>query len=188
MTVRDDQRERVIGDLAGHLLRTGLSQASLRQLASAAGVSDRMLLYYFADKTEVLALALQKVAGDMAAGMGRAVPEGTRLDPDAFLAATARHVVDGPFRPYMRLWIEIVAAAARREAPYVDIAAAITGGFLDWIESRLDPARTPDPKGAAARILATLDGLALVDICSGQERALAAVRDLERRSPRSSGQ
>ncbi|HRD47874.1 MAG TPA: TetR/AcrR family transcriptional regulator [Caulobacter sp.] len=182
MAVRDEQRERVIGDLAGHLLRTGLSQASLRQLAAAAGVSDRMLLYYFADKTEVLALALQTVAADMAAGLGQAIPEGTRLGSDAFMAATARHVVDGPFRPYMRLWIEIVAAAARNEPPFVDIAAGITGGFLDWIESRLDPALTPDPKGAAALILATLDGLALVDICSGPERALAAVAELERKS------
>lgn len=181
MAVRDEQRQRVIGDLAGHLLRTGLSQASLRQLAAAGGVSDRMLLYYFADKTEVLALALQKVAADMAAGMGQAIPEGTRLGADAFMAATARHVVDGPFRPYMRLWIEIVAAAARGEAPFVEIAAGITGGFLDWIESRLDPAVTPDPKGAAALILATLDGLALVDICSGPDRALAAAAELERK-------
>lgn len=181
MTVRDEQRERVIGDLAAHLLRNGLAQASLRQLAAAAGVSDRMLLYYFTDKTEVLALALRTVADDMAAGMGQAIPPGTRLGPNSFLAATARHVVGGPFRPYMRLWIEIVAAAARGEPPFVEIAAGITGGFLDWIESRLDPAVTPDPKGAAALILATLDGLALVDICSGPERAFAAVAELERK-------
>lgn len=181
MTVRDEQRERVIEALAAHLLASGLSKVSLRQLAAAAGVSDRMLLYYFADKTEVLALALQKVAADMAAGMGQAVPEGTRLSADRFMAATARHVVEGPFRPYMRLWIEIVAAAARGEAPFVTIAAGITGGFLDWIESRLDPALTPDPKGAAALILATLDGLALVDICSGPHRALAAATELERK-------
>ncbi|MFY8208820.1 MAG: TetR/AcrR family transcriptional regulator, partial [Caulobacter sp.] len=49
MNVRDEQRARVIAVLADHLLATGLSQASLRQLAAAAGVSDRMLLYYFAD-------------------------------------------------------------------------------------------------------------------------------------------
>lgn len=181
MTVRDEHRQKAVEALAAHLVRTGLSQASLRQLAAAAGVSDRMLLYYFDDKTEVLALALRKVAADMAAGLGAAIPAGARLDADGFLAATARHVVEGPFRPYMRLWIEIVAAAARAEAPFVDIAAGITGGFLDWIEARLDPASTPDPKGAAALILATLDGLALVDICAGPDRALAAVREIERR-------
>ena len=56
MSPRDEQRERVIGALTGHLLRTGLSQSSLRQLAAAAEVSDRMLLYYFVDKAEVLAI------------------------------------------------------------------------------------------------------------------------------------
>lgn len=182
MTVREEQRARVVDALRTHLLRTGLSEASLRQLAQAAGISDRMLLYYFVDKAEALALALQSIADDMAAGMGQAIPEGQRLSQDGFLAATARHVVEGPFRPYMRLWIEIVAAAARGEAPFVKIAQGITDGFLDWIESRLDPAQTPDTPAAAGMILATLDGLALVDICSGPERALAAVRVIERRA------
>ncbi len=37
-------REKVTERLAAHLLDTGLSQASLRQLAQAGGVSDRMAL------------------------------------------------------------------------------------------------------------------------------------------------
>ncbi|MFN9375915.1 MAG: hypothetical protein ACK564_02585 [Novosphingobium sp.] len=44
MSIRDAQREAVIERLAGHLLAHGLARTSLRQLAQAAGVSDRMLL------------------------------------------------------------------------------------------------------------------------------------------------
>jgi AcrR family transcriptional regulator len=45
MSTRDEQRDKVVERLAGHLLEHGLARTSLRQLAAAAGVSDRMLLY-----------------------------------------------------------------------------------------------------------------------------------------------
>ncbi|MCA3750444.1 MAG: TetR family transcriptional regulator, partial [Phenylobacterium sp.] len=54
MTVRAAQRQVVTERLAGHLLASGLSRTSVRQLAAAAQVSDRMLLYYFRDKAEAL--------------------------------------------------------------------------------------------------------------------------------------
>ena len=81
MTIRDDQREKVTERLAAHLLDTGLSQASLRQLARAAGVSDRMLLYYFDDKAAVLSAATARIAAQSVAGLAETMPEGTRLPP-----------------------------------------------------------------------------------------------------------
>lgn len=182
MNVRDEQRDRVVEALAAHLLRTGLAQASLRQLAAAAGVSDRMLLYYFSDKAEVLALAMERLAGDMALRLATALPEGERLSQTALTARAARLVVDETFRPFMRLWIEAVAAAARGEVPFVDIAARIGEGFLVWLEDRLDPATTVDPAGTAAAILALLDGLALLEVCVGSPRTLRAVEALERQA------
>jgi AcrR family transcriptional regulator len=180
MIGRDEQRERVVEALARHLLATGLSQTSLRQLAAAAGVSDRMLLYYFTDKTEVLAGVMQRLAGEMAAHLGQAIPDGAILSPGQLIARAARMVIDDTFRPYMRLWIEVVAAAARDAAPFAEIAGQVTAGFLAWIEAHLDPATTPDIEGVAAMILALIDGLALVEVCAGRDRALAAVKFLER--------
>lgn len=179
MNVRDEQRERATTALAAHLLRTGLSQASVRQLAAAAGISDRMLLYYFTDKTEALALAMARLAGDMARQLEMALPAGETLSQPALTAKAARLVIGADFRPFMRLWIEAVAAAARGEAPFVDIAQQIAAGFLAWIEARLDP-ETPDPAGVAAVVLAVLDGLALVEVCAGGDRATLAVEALER--------
>jgi AcrR family transcriptional regulator len=183
MNVRDEQRLRVIEVLAQHLQRTGLSQASLRQLAAAAGISDRMLLYYFTDKTEVLALAMARLAGALAEQLASALPETERLAPAALTAKAARLIIDDAYRPFMRLWIETVAAAARGEAPFVDVARQIGEGFLAWLEARLDPASTADPAGAAVAILAQLDGLALVEACLGADRALRAVQVLEAALP-----
>lgn len=166
MAPRDDQRARATALLAAHLLQSGLSATSLRQLAAAAGVSDRMLLYYFTDKADALATAMAQIAADIGAHLADAIPPAPPLPPAALIAAAARITTAPGMKPYMRLWIEVVAASARGEAPFPAIAREIATGFRLWIEARLDPAGLPDPVGTAALILATVDGLALLDVCS----------------------
>ena len=166
MSIRDDQRERVTERLAGHLLATGLTQTSLRALARAAEVSDRMLLYYFADKTEVLAAATARVAAQSVAGLADALPEGTRLPPRE-LVMLAAQLTSGPdMRRFMRLWVEMIGAAARGEEPFVAISAQVLGGFKAWLAARLDVPEGTDRAGIAGAIIAIVDGLALVEICS----------------------
>lgn len=179
MAIRDEQRERVLEALEAHLLATGLSQASLRQLAAAAGVSDRMLLYYFADKADVMAQVMARLAAGMAQRLSAAIPEGAGLAPWALMGQAGRFVLDQDFLPYMRLWLEVVAAAARKEAPFGDISRQVTGGFLDWIGQRLDAPPGPSRDGLAAMILALVDGLILVEVGAGREHAQRAIDSLE---------
>lgn len=166
MAHKDDQRARATASLATHLLRTGLAETSLRQLAAAAAASDRMLLYYFTDKADALRAAMGQIAVDMGMRLAGAIPAEPALAPAALIAAAVRITTAPDMKPYMRLWIEVVAAAARGEAPFPAIAREIAAAFRLWIEARLDPAGLPDPAGAAALILATIDGLALLGICS----------------------
>lgn len=179
MISRDEQRARAVDRLADHLLRTGLSQASLRQLATAAGVSDRMLLYYFSDKADALSAAMQRIAAQLAGMLAGAVPEGTALPAAGLVALVAELTTGEPMRPYMALWIEVVAAAAREEAPFADIARQIAAGFLQWIEARLAPGQPADPaarQAVAAAVLAVIDGMALLEVCAGPELTRRAAR------------
>ncbi len=175
MIARDTQREKVVESLAQHLLTTGLSATSLRQLAAAAGVSDRMLLYYFADKAEVLAAASGRIATVLTVQLAEAIPEGSNLTQRELIAAAVAVTHAESVRPYMRLWIEVVAAAARGEAPFVEIAQQIAQGFLLWIDARLAPGAGADTKvdreATVAMILAMIDGLALLRVCSGDDLA-----------------
>ncbi|MEM7525681.1 MAG: TetR family transcriptional regulator, partial [Pseudomonadota bacterium] len=59
--VRTDKREALLDALADAVLANGLDAASLRPLAKAVGTSDRMLLYYFADKTALLTATFDRV-------------------------------------------------------------------------------------------------------------------------------
>ena len=175
MSIRDQRRERVIGALVVHLAKTGLAQTTLRELATAAGVSDRMLLYYFADKNAVLAAVMERLAGDLAATLANALPEGAALKPAELAVRAAQLTTSEAMRPFMRLWVQIVAAAARNEEPYADMAQQVMGGFQLWIESRLDPKYRDESHAMATTILALIDGLALIDICVGPDRVAQAV-------------
>lgn len=169
----EDRRAQLIERVADHLLDHGLSGASLRPMAAAAGTSDRMLLYYFPDREAVLTAALKQVAAQMAAGLELAVPAG-RL-PFAALLRELRAATRVPaFGRYMQLWLEVAARAARNEPPYRAIGEAIGRGFLAWGAERLEvDGRAHMP--SAALLLATLDGLALLDSVGLSEEADAAL-------------
>ena len=162
MISKIDQREQAVDKIAQHLLRTGLSQTSLRQLAAAAGVSDRMLLYYFDKKDDALASALGFLAMRMAVELETRIPAGADLSVKELFLQTAAMASSAELRPYMDLAIELSAAAMRKTAPYEEIAKAITAQYLAWMEMRLaeqDPVRR---RGEAAMVLAMLDGLAIL--------------------------
>jgi AcrR family transcriptional regulator len=180
MVTRDEQRERVVHLLCENILKTGLSQTSLRQLAAAANISDRMLLYYFKDKSEVIATALIAIAGKVANQLAVAIPENANLEAHELIARAAILTQSSDMRPFMRLWIEIVAAASRDERPYSAISQQIALGFMDWIEARLSGDPCEAKHAVAAMILAIIDGLAVLDLCAGQEQSQLAINTLMR--------
>ena len=153
------RRRQLLDRLLDHVLATGLSTASLRPLAAAVGTSDRMLLYYFGDKTTLIGEVLAHGAARLRLQLDGAIgPE-----PQAVVAlARALHalVIAPDIWPYMKLWLEIAALAAQGDAVCRSVGEAIGRGFIDWIAVRLD---VPDAERAkaAARVLRDVDAAAL---------------------------
>jgi AcrR family transcriptional regulator len=161
MGSKEDQRERAIRLLAATLLEKGLAETSLRQLAKAA---------------DILASTLSRIALEMTVLLTDAIPENANLPPVDFIAA-ATAVTQAPvMRPYMRLWIEIIAVAARGEQPYSAVANQVTTGFLGWIETRLAGEASETKRSTAAMIFAMIDGLAILDMCAGEGQSAMAAR------------
>lgn len=177
MSIRDTRRDTSIERMADHLLRQGLSGASLRPLAAAAGTSDRMLLYYFADKDEILAATLERVALRLTGLLDALVPPGTLLPFVALLNASWAATRSPSLQPFMRLWLELAGAAARGEEPHRAISGHIADGFLSWIGSRLDVAEADRARSAAA-LLVVMEGLVLLDAIGRPEVAEAAAAAL----------
>jgi len=178
MATKLKQRNQAVEKIARHILAAGLSKTSLRQLAASANISDRMLLYYFKDKAEVLTVVLEYLAQKMTVEMNAAIPEGQLFEVSALFARAANIISGDAFRPYMRLGVEISAAAIRGEEPFSKLSKAIAVGFILWIEGRLTTEDPLERKAQAAMILGMLDGLAILDVCTepgDYDRALQAM-------------
>lgn len=171
----DERRSAIAHAVADHLLDVGLGDAGLRALAKAAGLSDRMLLYYFKTKDEVLEAALRIVAERMAAllalvGGGAA----ERAPPAALLAGLAPMIQAEAVRPYLRLTLQLSAAAASGDALLRRIGGELVDLFVAWVSARLDVPEK-ERRGQALLLLATVDGLALLDALGRGEEGLAAL-------------
>lgn len=167
MTPFSDKRALILDKLADHVLAHGLAASSLRPLAKAAGTSDRMLLYYFADKSELVAAILQHIAGRMVTMM-EAVSPPEPLPYEALLARIMATLDDPAFSPYMRVFLEVASGAANGDEALSSIGEGIGRGFLQWGKAQLQ-SDTPDRD--AARLLVTVEGtvflraIGMRDVC-----------------------
>jgi AcrR family transcriptional regulator len=143
--------------IADNLLQCGSAQIPLRDLAARLGTSDRMLLYYFSDKADLIRSSLEIVSARLTALLAGALPTGAKA-PRA-LAEDALHLLlSEPMSPYMAVWGDLVARAGRREEPFRLIAEAIMAGWQAWIEGRLEGVDEVERPRVAAAILVMLEG------------------------------
>ena len=170
-----DRRAGMLDRLADFVLANGLSAASLRPLADAAGTSDRMLIYYFKDKASLIAATLAHIAARMTVLMER-YDAGPELPPDELLQQLNGVLFGEEFLPYMRVWLEVASLAAWGDPVFREIGGQIGRGFLAWGEARLD-SPTPAAKAIdAAQLLVRLEGrlllrsVGLEDVCALADR------------------
>ncbi len=121
--------------MADHILLEGLGAATLRPLAAAAGTSDRMLLYYFADKDELLTATLARIAARMTAELDDAIPIGPLRSFPELLEEVWTALSSESLKPFMHVWLDLAAGAARGLQPHLDLAGEIAEGFLAWVTS-----------------------------------------------------
>ena len=181
MSIRNDRREAAIERMADHVLAEGLNASTLRPLAAAAGTSDRMLLYYFADKDELLNATLERVAARMIAQLDEAVPEGKPRSFQGLLDEVWRALGSGGVKPFMHLWLDLAAGAVRGLQPHRDISSAIADGFLAWAASRLESPTEGDAALSAASFLVCIEGMLVVEALGRSDIAEQGLAELTRR-------
>jgi AcrR family transcriptional regulator len=178
MSIRDERREAAIERMADHLLSEGLGAATLRPLAAAAGTSDRMLLYYFADKDELLSATLWRLAARMTAQLDEAVPIGPLRSFPVLLEDVWAALASRGLKRFMHLWLDLAAGAARGLQPHHNIAGAIADGFLAWVSSRLKVSRGAELASSAALFLASVEGMVFLEAAGRRSISDAAVTEL----------
>ena len=160
--------------MAAHVRGTGLAGASLRPLARAAGTSDRMLIYHFGSKGALISALLDHLSTEMLGALSAALPRRRAPSEAECLAEIVRLLRTPTFRPYLRVWFDILSAAGRGDADHVKATRRILVGHVDWIASRL-PEGTADPKPRAKEMLALLQGVLVLEIAAMHKAADLAI-------------
>ncbi|WP_369194828.1 TetR/AcrR family transcriptional regulator [Streptomyces djakartensis] len=161
-----------VAERRGELLRAAIGQIEARgvaavriaDVASALGVSNALVLYHFSSKEQLVAAAFRHAAeADLAhlrRLLGRRSPALRRLR-----SAVRWYAPTGQAKGW-RLWIEGWAAALREPAlreVTEDLdrqwKAALAEVIAEGVAAGEFPC--PDPQGAAFRLTALLDGLAV---------------------------
>mgnify|MGYP000380322950 CR=1 FL=1 len=163
-TDKSNRKERIVAAVAAHLLEHGMHNSSLRALADSVGISDRMIMYYFETKEDLIAASLLLIASGLIDAMEAQLPA-TQMSAGQITDAL-RAMSDSPgAKSGQRLWFEIIGLAMRGDGPYQDTARRILDGWEDWISRRLGSRRAH----LAASILAQIEGEIMIRLIRGTD-------------------
>ncbi|MEM1132922.1 MAG: TetR/AcrR family transcriptional regulator [Pseudomonadota bacterium] len=158
---RSAKVDTIVDAMADFVLENGLTAASLRPLAKAAGTSDRMLLYYFTDKHELMAAILERVADRMVA-MLDAIADSEPMSPDALLAALMPLLSSDLAWPFMRIWIALASEGANGDANAQTVGKRLGQRFLEWGQGRVTGSDDAARHKEACRLLVMVEGQVLL--------------------------
>ena len=155
----EKRRNEIVEAAASHLVAHGFQHSGLRAIARSVGISDRMIMYYFETKEDLISAALERIGESLANGMDDAVPL-SNMTAGQVLNALSGALQAEEVRPIMQLWFEIIGMAMRGEEPYRQTAAILLSRSEEQIRSKL----RSDQKHRAREILAALEGSVMIDI------------------------
>ena len=159
-----ERREELLRAAVEQIEARGATAVRIADVAAALGVSNALVLYHFSTKEQLVAAAFQHAAEGDLAELRRIL--GRRSTAARRLRAAVRWYAPTGQAKGWRLWIEAWAAGLRdpelrRVAASLDQAwkAALTAVIDEGVAAGVFPG--PDPAGAAWRLTAYLDGLAV---------------------------
>jgi AcrR family transcriptional regulator len=160
-------RQDLLAAVIDDLMREGLRDRSLRDIAAAVGTSHRMLIHHFGSRYGLMTAVVDAIEEDQ-----KQFLESTHGEIGDVLSVMWRRVSDPALWPAERLFFECYARALHGEEPF---ARMLPGAIDDWLDRTVDRGIGPDvpPELARARArvgLAVFRGL-LLDLVGTGDRA-----------------
>jgi len=150
------KRAEIIAKLAVHFLSSGLDDTGLRRLAEVAGTSDRMLLYYFENKDELVLCVLDHIGAGLSVEMARRFGQ-DRKRPAELVEALWGLVKDPFTADQVRLWLDLSSRASRNDPLFQAVAEAVSENWIKEIAALLDVEKS-EQRPLAILIMAAVDG------------------------------
>lgn len=169
-------RDRLLDTVIVHLMEVGISDQSLRQIASAVDTSHRMLLYHFGSKSGLISDAIAEIRRrEIRTFQERLEALGGR-NPEKALRLFWEHNTGVGMEKYFRLLFEYWGIALRAPSDYGGLLEGIVSGWSEELSdifatSGLQPA---EAQATARLVVSTLRGLLLDLLTTGELEAVDA--------------
>ena len=168
-------RERLLNAAIDHIAERGISDLSLRELASAIGSSHRMLIHHFGGREGLLVAVVQTVEERQRALV--VVPDPDASPGDA-MRAWWKHISDPGLWPNERLFFEIYGQALQGRPGTTELLDGIIDAWLEPSATIFTQLGFPDGTAAARLGIAVTRGLLLDLLATGDHAAVDAAMDV----------
>lgn len=160
--------EQILAAAYEEALEHGLSRLTFSSVARRVGTSDRVVVYYFPSKNDLVVQVLTTAGLELQATLDATtgIASGYRELVRMVWEHLARDEVDA----VMRLYFEAIGLATGGVEPYRSVAADLVHSWTTWTVAHLDmPAAVRRDEAEAC--VATLDGLLLLRQLAGADVA-----------------
>jgi AcrR family transcriptional regulator len=171
------RRDSLVAGATDFVLHNGLIGLSLRPLAAALETSDRMLLYHFGSKDDLVAAVLHE-ANDRAVAQIRALPPSDSVSQEVTALWIAVTCPD--LDRCQRVYVEAAALGLFGKEPYVSVVQHANAAWVGAVADRLVAAGMPRDRADRAVMLldAALMGFQLDLPLESRPAVEVVVRDL----------
>lgn len=147
----------------------GISQLTFGRLAKRLGVSDRVIVYYFPTKDDLISEVLAAVGLRLQATLAPTLSSPS-ADHREFVRSAWPVVAVEEADPVFRLFFEAAGLAAAGREPYRTLVTPLIGAWIAWAGEFVTGTAAHRRREAAAAI-AVLDGLLLIRQLAGPDIA-----------------
>ena len=173
-------RETLLEGAIDYVAHNGITDLSLRQLASALGTSHRMLIHHFGSKEGLWVAIVHEVERRQRAILADLVPAAD-VPVDEAMRAWWRHISDPSLWPNERLFFELYGQAIQGRPHTVEM---LDGIIDDWLEPAAEINMAYGPLARQRRVAHARLGIA---VTRGLLLDLVATRDVRGRRRRDGG-
>lgn len=169
-------KEEILEAALASALEEGLSQLTFGRLAKRLGVHDRIIVYYFPTKADLVTAVL----GAMGLQLQAAVAAAFRTPSEDYMELVRRAwavLASEEMDPLFGLFFEANGLAAAGREPYRSVVPMLVEAWIDWAAGFV----TGPPKRSRSEAeagIALIDGLLLLRQLAGPEAADRAARKL----------
>ena len=164
-------REKLLEGAIDYVAHNGITDLSLRQLASALGTSHRMLIHHFGSKEGLWVAIVHEVEARQRTILAELVPA-AGVPVDEAMRAWWRHISDPSLWPNERLFYELYGQAIQGRPHTVEM---LDGIIDDWLE----PAAEINMALGLSRAEAVAHARLGIAVTRGLLLDLVATRDVE---------